>query len=237
MQDDATRYLTFYSRVNRIRAGILASPATMLRDRLDAKAHQMGHHDRFSLFLPRAATICGLAIDDCHSVMELGAGNGWALRYRKDGLKRIAVDAAANFASEFARDGVEFHAADISRDRLPATDGAIDLIMMNHVIEHVADPTHLLSECRRVLRKGGAVYLRTPDVERVGHRFWDDYTHVKPYTRRSLPAVMGTFGFELRELLASDYTRICLDMLTEGRFRKLIFRGGKEIEAAFLLPQ
>src|SRR5262249_9427522 len=153
------------------------------------------------------------------------------------GLKRIAVDAAANFAAELAREGIEFHVADISRDSLPADDSSIDLLMMNHVIEHVAEPTHLLSECARVLRKGGGLYLRTPDVERVGHRFWDDYTHVKPYTTRSLRALANAFGFELCKLLASDHTRICLDMLTDGRCQSLIFIGGKEIEAAFSLHQ
>jgi SAM-dependent methyltransferase len=44
---------------------------------------------------------------------------------------------------------------------LPFGDGAFDLVLSHAVIEHVADAPLYLGECRRVLARGGHVYLST----------------------------------------------------------------------------
>lgn len=239
---DADRYLQHYRRTRGAqRSGWLRQPAAYLRDRLDAKAQALSQADRFALFLPRALELCGVADTGALTVMELGAGDGWALRYARSGIERIAVDASDAFAAELAALGIAFHKRDIGREALPAADGSVALVMMNHVIEHITDPRPLLDECRRVLMRGGGLYLRTPDVLGVGHRFWEDYTHVRPYTPSSLRALALAHGFKPCATLASDHTRISLDLLTDGRYRGLLFRqsllglriGGKEIEAAF----
>jgi SAM-dependent methyltransferase len=43
--------------------------------------------------------------------------------------------------------------------RLPFDDGAFDLIIVNHVYEHVREPAALLAEVRRLLKAGGVAYL------------------------------------------------------------------------------
>ena len=208
---------------------------------LDAKARRAGQIDRFGLLLPRAMALCGVVDQGPITAIELGSGDGSALRYNRPGLTRLAVDAADSYSAELANQGIEFHVCDISKQAIPVPAGSVDLIMMNHVIEHIVDPGHLMSECRRALRSGGGLYLRTPDIAGVGHMFWDDYTHVRPYTAASICALARVHGFVPRTLLASDYTRICLDLLTDGRLRSLLFWrtflglrvGGAEIEAAF----
>jgi SAM-dependent methyltransferase len=229
----ADRYLKSYAAADRRRRGLIALPATWFRNVLDHKAIAQGQRNRFGLFLPRAAELCGLTLRDPFTVLELGAGDGWALRCEHHGLRKIAVDAAPVFKDALIRDGVEFHTADISQGRLPIDNNSVDLLMMNHVIEHVATPAHLLNECRRVLRAGGGLYIRTPNIERVGHGFWNDYTHCKPYTASSLASMASAFGFHRLALLASDHTRICLDLLTDGRLRSALFLNGKEVEAGF----
>lgn len=42
---------------------------------------------------------------------------------------------------------------------------AFDLIALNKVLEHVADPVSMLATCRQWLKPGGAVYLEVPDGE------------------------------------------------------------------------
>ncbi|MCC7426599.1 MAG: class I SAM-dependent methyltransferase [Alphaproteobacteria bacterium] len=236
--EQAQRYLAHYraTRANTRGGGPLGRLAGMLRDRLDAKARAQGQADRFGLFLPRALALAGIADQGPLAVMELGAGDGWALSCTRLGLSRIAVDAADAFAADFAARGIAFHVRDIAREKLPAADGTIDFLMMNHVIEHIAEPLALLAECRRVLRPGGGLYLRTPDILRVGHQFWDDYTHVRPYTHGALRAACIAAGFSPLADLHSDHTRISLDLLTDGRWRGLLFGrrwGGAEIEASF----
>lgn len=72
----------------------------------------------------------------------------------------------------FFPDSVEYLAADLdgnpdatlllnSDGTVPIADGSVDVVLSTQVLEHVADPSLYLSECRRVLRPGGRMLLST----------------------------------------------------------------------------
>ena len=48
-------------------------------------------------------------------------------------------------------------------DRWPLEDASVDLLLADHVLEHVAEPERFFEECRRVLKPGGHLCLRTPN--------------------------------------------------------------------------
>lgn len=48
-------------------------------------------------------------------------------------------------------------------NRWPVEDGEIDLAFADYVLEHVTDPNAFFRECRRVLKPGGYLLLRTPN--------------------------------------------------------------------------
>lgn len=56
----------------------------------------------------------------------------------------------------------EFHAID--SDRWPIDDSQADMCISDNVLEHVADPDHFFSEVRRILKPGGHICIRTPNV-------------------------------------------------------------------------
>jgi len=61
-------------------------------------------------------------------------------------------------------DGFNFHL--VQDCVLPFSDASFDIVISNHVIEHVGDKIeqiHHLSELRRVLKPNGVVYLATPN--------------------------------------------------------------------------
>ena len=67
-------------------------------------------------------------------------------------------------------------AADVMRvDMLaiPFSDQSFDLVIANHVLEHVSDDGKALSEIHRVLRVGGHAILQTPYCPRLT-RTWED---------------------------------------------------------------
>lgn len=69
------------------------------------------------------------------------------------------------------------HVIDLDLGGLQAFgDAGQDFVILNHVIEHVANPLRVLHECLRVLRPGGLLVLSAPDK---------DYTFDKP--RASTP--------------------------------------------------
>ena len=56
---------------------------------------------------------------------------------------------------------------------LPYTDGYFDLLIANHVLEHVADDRCAVAEIYRVLKPGGYAILQTP-YSNVLERTWED---------------------------------------------------------------
>jgi ubiquinone/menaquinone biosynthesis C-methylase UbiE len=48
--------------------------------------------------------------------------------------------------------------------RLPYKDDSFDLVVHSDTLEHVIDPVHALTECRRVLKPGGALCFTVPIV-------------------------------------------------------------------------
>lgn len=229
-------YLAEYRRAGSI--DLSGGIGGWLRRKLDRKANAIGQHDRHALFMPRVFELAGISPNAPKTVLEIGCGSGWAISYRHPLVRYIAVDRGSLYRNELEEQGVEFHAADVASEPLPINDGQVDLIILNHLIEHIAECEFFVRQLRRVLCPGGVVYIRTPNLECVKWSFWDDYTHVKPFTPRALDHLMRTVGFERRFMLDSDHARIFLDTLTNGFWRRVLFSklfGGKEIEAGYVL--
>src|SRR6478609_4752187 len=60
-------------------------------------------------------------------------------------------------ATERFGERVEFHLAD--GEHLPFPDDHFDVVVFNHIYEHVVDPEAVVREIHRVLATGGLVYL------------------------------------------------------------------------------
>jgi len=75
------------------------------------------------------------------------------------------------------------------RSVFPYENDSVDYIYSEHVIEHftVEEGLHILSECRRVLRKGGVLRIATPDLTYVVLRYFFLWKHQD---------WIKTFGFE-----------------------------------------
>jgi SAM-dependent methyltransferase len=95
-------------------------------------------------------------------VLELGAGAGHIAHYFAGRARHVvAADRDANLAPGL---GLEFvHTPDTA---LPFADGSFDVVIYNHVIEHVGErpaQRRHLREIARVLRPGGLLYLAVPN--------------------------------------------------------------------------
>lgn len=97
------------------------------------------------------------------------------------GLRALDIGCSAGFiADELASDGATTVGVDIdepgiaaaqrafghhvefvctSADSLPFPDGSFDVVVFNHIYEHVVDPDAVVSEIHRVLNQDGVAYL------------------------------------------------------------------------------
>jgi SAM-dependent methyltransferase len=80
---------------------------------------------------------------------------------------------------------------------LPFADASFDGVVLKDVLEHLHEPVALVREVHRVLKPGGRAFASSPDAQRW---VWDDYTHVRPFTRKSYRLLFADHGFEVEKL-------------------------------------
>ncbi len=104
------------------------------------------------------------------TVLDIGCGaGGKTLYYATLGPEHVyGIDVLPHYREEATRlarqKGLEDKTTFITGDaaRLPFESDSLDTIIMNDAMEHVDDPVAVLSECHRVLKSGGRLYLNFP---------------------------------------------------------------------------
>lgn len=86
--------------------------------------------------------------------------------------------------------------ADLNKEKLPFPDEYFDVVFTKSVIEHIGDTEHYMNEMKRVLKKGGLLILLVPDWETQYFIFYQDPTHIHPYTKASVYKLLKMMEFE-----------------------------------------
>jgi SAM-dependent methyltransferase len=135
-------------------------------------------------------------------VLDVGAGPGLFVKIaRERGLGALALDLEASAAQNWRSAHVPGVLADAFR--LPFAPESFDVVRIKEVIEHVADPLGLLLAAHAVLARGGAVIAHVPSPYSQFYpvaNFWDDYTHVRPLTRRGLHRLFSDARMEVTSI-------------------------------------
>src|SRR5262245_4511007 len=130
----------------------------------DSQALMLDEESRRAKAAKIAATIQhfrGRGSLDELDVLDVGCSGGIiADELHRRGARVIGLDidvpglskARARFA-----ESASFFCAD--SERMPLADASVDVVICNHIYEHVVDPEQLFAELRRVVRPGGLLYL------------------------------------------------------------------------------
>ncbi|MEX1014588.1 MAG: class I SAM-dependent methyltransferase [Candidatus Paceibacterota bacterium] len=96
-------------------------------------------------------------VDNAH-ILDIGCGNGEICRYFMNANKVAGVD-----IEDKRRPGREFTFKLVDSAKLPFNNDEFDIVISNHTIEHIPEQGEHLDEIKRVLKRGGIVYLATPN--------------------------------------------------------------------------
>jgi SAM-dependent methyltransferase len=142
------------------------------------------------------------------SVLDIGCSLGYVVAAgARLGLRAAGCD-VSEYAVRVCRErGLEAHVGEL--DALPFGDGAFDLVVMKHVLEHTPDPLHALAEVSRVSGAPAALIVVVPDLDYWKGRLWrrraryfrpDDLgrQHYVYYTLATLTALLGRAGYTTR---------------------------------------
>jgi SAM-dependent methyltransferase len=162
-------------------------------------------------------------------ILDVGCGDGSAL----------AVAATQNQRHRFA--GIDW-SADALRQararrlmvlrgsvspRLPIADGAVDVVIMSELIEHLVDPDGAVAEVRRVLRPGGSLLLSTPNLAAWYNRGLLAVGIQPVFSEVSLNGVFGRPGRVVAGHLRLFTRRALTGFLTASGFRCVTVTGAR----------
>jgi len=144
-------------------------------------------------------------------VLDLGCGKLKTLiklnQHRPD-IQWSAVDWIKNLYN--IPKNVDYACINLDCDNLPFEDGKFDAIFACHILEHLSNPTHVILEINRILKKNGVLYIEVPSLISLfmpsfsylksdGNtlNLFDDYTHQKPYTKKAVQDFLKACGCKI----------------------------------------
>ena len=166
-------------------------------------------------------------------ILDVGTADGLMLEYLSASFDATFVGLDVSFELLTTNPNRSFHALQAGALVLPFHEGVFDVVIATAVIEHVQGETRLLSECQRVLRKGGLLILTTPVPffdhisELIGHT--KKGSHLKRYTLDELKSLCLSYG--LRILKAKKFMMSPIGFPRENIIEKVL----RAIGLGFLL--
>ncbi len=121
------------------------------------------------------------------STLDIGCGIGDMLGFRPNTVGVDINPLNVAFCNELGLD-----AQIMVPDLLPFEDASFDSVLLDNVLEHIAEPTPLLAEIRRVLRPQGVVVIGVPGIR--GQASDSDHKVFYAEAALSLTAEKNNFG-------------------------------------------
>lgn len=133
------------------------------------------------------------------TILDLGCGtgrfsDGLAAHFRAD---VVGVDPSEKMLEQarrkLPRGRVQYVRA--AGEAIPLADGSVDVVFMSMVFHHFTEPALVARECRRVLRAGAAVFVRTGTCERIeSYPYVDFFPPSRRVLAQRLPAAAHVRG-------------------------------------------
>lgn len=146
-------------------------------------------------------------------LLEIGCGEGWFLKAALEaGYDARGLEFADHGLKQFNPqliDRVEFGDSVEALEHRIELGRAVDVFVMEHVLEHVIDPEALLSRLPRMLSPQGVVAITVPNdfspiqlkAQAMGHidgPFWvNPPQHLHYFNYKTLPRLLERTGFEV----------------------------------------
>ncbi len=138
-------------------------------------------------------------------VLELACGRGEFLGLLGEaGVEAQGVDLDEGMVQTARAAGLDVQHGDAVGALRARADGSLRGVFSAHFAEHLvpADLQVVVAESARVLAPGGVFVAATPNaacLSVLGHDFWADPTHVRPYDPRLLAFFCAAAGLEVVE--------------------------------------
>lgn len=98
-------------------------------------------------------------------IVEVGGYDGYVLKQLEPLASEVLLIDGSEAGTAIARrHGIQTRTAFLDRVLAEELAGTFDVVICRHVIEHVPDPSSLLSDLGMLLAEGGLLFVETPDL-------------------------------------------------------------------------
>jgi 2-polyprenyl-3-methyl-5-hydroxy-6-metoxy-1,4-benzoquinol methylase len=135
-------------------------------------------------------------------LLDVGCGSGdWLSLMHELGWQVRGVDFDERAVQVARGRGLEVACGTLEQGNY--SDAIFDAVTLNHVIEHLPDPSSSMLECARILRQGGKIVVLTPNSASLGHRVFkgnwrglEPPRHLHIFSFESIRAMLKKAGFK-----------------------------------------
>jgi len=128
-------------------------------------------------------------------ILDIGCATGNFIATHPEIIEGIEID-DDSFNMAKSR-GLRVMKIDVDKELFKLESNKYRGIYAKHIIEHLQNPLNFLKEIKRILKPGGKAIISTPNCPYMLKRgFWDDYTHQRPFTKKSLKMIAYDVGFK-----------------------------------------
>lgn len=160
-------------------------------------------------------------------LLDVGCGQGYFLRSVRDlGWDVLGIDMSQRAVEECRSQGLEAKKGELKEMGFP--DNSFDAVHLFHVFEHLPEPAAFVDEVFRILRPGGEIILTVPNnrsfCARVFGKNWfslETPRHLFIYNRKNLHMLLSAHGFEVKDIITSDFLGSLHSSLEYALGRKL----------------
>jgi len=140
-------------------------------------------------------------------ILEIGSGAAGIITHLPSDY-RFAIDPLEDFYASIPRyknyrDKKVFYQTALG-ESLPFKSEQFDLIIMDNVLDHCDNPTQVLNEMKRVLKKNGILYFRQNTyhlwgrmIRNIMEFFLIDKGHPHTFAKKNLDKIFNQFGFKI----------------------------------------
>ena len=162
-------------------------------------------------------------------VLDVGCGRGdQGAELVRQGWHVVGIDPSERACAAARARGMQAIVATLESAPFPPE--SFDAVVMNHSLEHVADPRGDLARVFRLLRPGGMLLVSVPNFaswqrERFGSNWYalDLPRHRTHFTRQALGRALAAENFEIRSIKATSDSWVLLSSLQYLVLGRLVF--------------
>src|SRR3990172_12552164 len=140
----------------------------------------------------------------CGSLLDVGTGIGTIMEVASAKGYTVKGVEVSKWASAYAREEKGLDVVPGTLEEARFADACFDVVVLNHVLEHVEAPKTLLAEIRRILKDDGLLAIGAPNAGSlmatlIGARWasWRPEEHLWHFTPDTLTALLKTGGFDV----------------------------------------